>query len=96
MKYELINTDISSERVIMRDITETILNDNQEEVINIIGTEPTDNYEVTITIGVHPIDNIAPNFSKDVIVISNNSMTGFEVDEQRKQAIQDYIILINQ
>lgn len=91
MNYELIKTDISAERIIMKNIIEIV-----DEKETIIGQEPSDDYEVTITIGIHPIDNIAPNFSKDIIVISNNSMIGFEVDVQREQAIQDYIILINQ
>lgn len=53
-------------------------------------------YEVTITLWLHPTDNIAPNFSKEIKVISNNSQTGFEVNVQREQSIQDYIIQINQ
>ena len=100
MKYELIKTDISSERTIMQDIIETYQEANpegeMEEKTRVIGQEPTDNYEVTITLGIHSIDNIAPDFSKDIIVTHYNSQTGFEVDEQREQAIQDYLNLINQ
>ena len=96
MKYELIKTDISAERTIMQDITEITLNENQEEVITIIGTEPTDSYEVTITLGIHSIDNIAPDFSKDIIIVHHNSQTGFEVDEQRQLAIETFINEINQ
>jgi len=63
MKYELIKTDISAERTVMQDIIEII-----DDVETVVGTEPTDSYEVTITLGILPTDNIAPEFSKDIIV----------------------------
>lgn len=86
MKYELIKKDISAERVVMQDV---IVDDV------VIGTEPTDEYEVTITIGIRPTDGIALDFSKDIIVRSSNSMTGFQVDYQREQAVADYMQSIN-
>ena len=86
MKYQLIKTDISAERVVMQDIIE---NDT------IVGQESTDEYEVTITIGLHSIDGIAPDFSKDIIVRHNNHQTGFEVDIQREQAITNFLNNIN-
>ncbi len=86
MKYELIKTDISAERVVMQDV---IVDDI------VTGQEPTDNYEVTITMEIHPTDNIASNFSRDITVTSNNDMTGFEVDDQREQAVADYMQSIN-
>lgn len=86
MKYELIKSDISAERVVMQDV---IVDDV------VIGTEPTDEYEVTITIGIHPTDGIGADFSKDIIVTSNNSMTGFQVDEQRQLAVDNYLQAIN-
>jgi hypothetical protein len=86
MKYELIKYDISEERTVMQDIVE-IIND----VETVTGQEPTDNYEVTITIGIHPTDGIGADFSKDITVTSNNSQTGFEVDIQREQAVSDYM-----
>ena len=88
MKYTISQTDISSERVIMQNIT--------DEQGNIIGQEPTNEYEVDITIGLKHLDNFIPPFSKTIIVKSNNNQTGFEVDIQREQAIQDYLNLINQ
>lgn len=90
MKYELIKTDISAERVVMQDIVEII-----DDVETVVGTEPTDNYEVTITLGIHPTDGIGADFSKDIVVVSDNHMTGFEVDEQREQVINDYMQSIN-
>ncbi len=60
---------------------ETIIDDNK--------------YSINITIGLHPTDNIAPNFSIDIIVESDNSQTGYEVDEQRNKAIEDYLKSIN-
>ena len=62
------------------------------------GTETVidaEKYSINITIGLHPTDNIAPNFSVDIIVESDNSQTGYEVDEQRNKAIEDYLELIN-
>jgi len=75
----------------MQDVIELI-----DEVETITGKEETDDYEVTITLGIHPIDGIGADFSKDIIVRNSNSMTGFEVDVQRQQAIQDYLTQINQ
>lgn len=86
MKYELIKKDISAERVVMQDV---IVDDV------VIGTEPTDSYEVTITMEIHPTDNIASNFSRDIIVTSDNHMIGFQVDDQREQAVADYMQSIN-
>jgi len=56
----------------------------------------SDEYAVIITLRLHPTDNIASDFSKDVVVVSNNSQTGFEVDAQREQEIQNYLNQINQ
>jgi len=86
MKYELIKTDISAERTVMQDIIEDDI---------VVGQEPTDEYEVTITLGILPTDNVAPEFSKDIIVRSSNSMTGFQVDDQRELAIDNYLQEIN-
>jgi len=86
MKYELIKYDISAERVVMQDIIEDDI---------IVGQEPTDEYEVTITIGIHPTDGVAPDFSKDIIVRHNNHQTGFEVDIQRDQEITNFLNYIN-
>tara|TARA_R110000868_G_scaffold236129_3_gene490128 strand:+ start:341 stop:607 length:267 start_codon:yes stop_codon:yes gene_type:complete len=54
------------------------------------------NYSVNITIGIHCTDNVVPDFSKDIISTSNNSQTGTEVDLQREQEVNNYIIAINQ
>lgn len=53
-------------------------------------------YKVIINLNIEPIDGIAPIFSKSIEVISNNSQTGFEVDEQRELAIETFINQINQ
>lgn len=90
MKYELIKTDISSERTVMQNIVEII-----DEVETVTGQEETDEYDVTITMGIHPTDGIGADFSKDITVTSSNAQTGFEVDTQREQAVQDYIDSIN-
>jgi len=52
-------------------------------------------YSVIITMGLHPLDGFTPDFSKDILSISHNSQTGYEVDAQRLQEIEDYINLIN-
>lgn len=99
MKYELIKTDLSTERTVMQDIVETYEVENEDgeivEQTRVIGQEETDDYEVTITLGLHTADDLIPDFSKDIIVTSNNSMTGFQVDEQRELAVDNYLQAIN-
>jgi len=53
------------------------------------------NYSCIITIGVKPSNDLIPPFSKDIIVESNNSQTGFEVDAQREKAVEDFIKELN-
>jgi len=86
MKYELIKTDISAERTVMQDIVEII-----DEVETVTGQEETDEYDVTITMGIHPTDGIGADFSKDITVTSSNAQTGFEVDIERATAIEEYM-----
>ena len=99
MTYELIKTDISAERTVMQDIVETYEVENEDgeivEQTRVIGQEETDDYEVTITLGLHTADDLIPDFSKDIIVRSNNAQTGFQVDEQRNLAVLEYIQEIN-
>ena len=52
-------------------------------------------YSINITIWLHPTDNIAPNFSVDIIVESDNAQTGYEVDIQRNEAVNEYLRVIN-
>jgi len=67
-----------------------------EQPINITEAEiGADTYSATITIFIKPVDGIAPSFNKQIEVISNNSMTGFEVDEQRKKAVTEFMLSIN-
>jgi hypothetical protein len=54
-------------------------------------SDEENNYSITITLALHPTDGIAPDFSKDITVVSNNSMTGYEVDIQRQAEIAAYI-----
>lgn len=72
MKYTILRKDISPERLVMQDIT--------DDEGNITGQEPTNEYEVDITIGLKHENDFIPPFSKTIIVRSNNSQTGFEVD----------------
>jgi len=58
-------------------------------------TDDEGNYSIIITISLHPTDGIAPDFSKDIIVQSNNNMTGYEVDAQRQAEIEAFILKIN-
>lgn len=89
MKYELIKTNISQEYPCTKDIL--------DEENNVIGQElDTENYYVTITLGIKPTDEIAPEFSKDIKMVSSNTLTGYEVDTQREQSISDYMTTINE
>lgn len=53
------------------------------------------NYNCIITIGIVPSSDLIPPFSKDIVVESNNSMTGFEVDEQRQKEIDEFMNKLN-
>jgi hypothetical protein len=67
-----------------------------EQPINITETEiDANSYSATITIFIKTTDGISPSFNKQIEVISTNAMTGFEVDEQRNKAVNDYILEIN-
>lgn len=52
-------------------------------------------YSVTISIGLQIEDGVCPEFTKDITVTSTNDMTGFEVDEQRMKAVNDFMDSIN-
>ena len=83
MKYTILRKDISPERVIMHNIT--------DEEGTIISQEPTDEYEVDITLGIKYENDFIPPFSKTITVRSNNSQTGFEVDIQRQLIIETFL-----
>lgn len=88
MKYELIKTTISPEYPMTIDILD------ENDVV--IGQEASEeNYYVILTLGIKPTDGIAPEFSKDIKVVSSNSLTGHQVDEQREQVVADFIANIN-
>lgn len=58
---------------------------NETETIN-------DEYSVTATLGLMSLEGITSGigFSKDIVITSHNSQTGFEVDFQRTKAIVDF------
>jgi len=56
---------------------------------------PTDTYGVNISIGLHPTDNVAPDFTKTIVSVSSNTQTGTEVDAQRQKEVIDYIATLN-
>jgi hypothetical protein len=51
-----------------------------------------DEYSITITLGLIGMEGLTNGigFSKDIIVTSNNSQTGFEVDAQRQSEIDNF------
>ena len=53
------------------------------------------NYKCVITIGIKSSSDLIPQFSKDIIVESKNSQTGYEVDASREKAIEDFINELN-
>ena len=53
------------------------------------------NYTCIITIGIKPSSDLIPPFSKDIVDVCNNSMTGYQVDEQREKAIEAFIEVLN-
>lgn len=52
-------------------------------------------YFVTVTLWIKSNSEYFSDFQHVLRIVSLNSMTGFEVDAQREQAIQDYITAIN-
>lgn len=54
-----------------------------------------DKYSCIITVWISDLELLIPNFCKQFEVISDNSMTGKEVDTQREGVANDYINLIN-
>lgn len=58
-------------------------------------TDEKGNYSCNITIGIKPSSDLIPPFSKDIIVESNNSQTGYEVDAAREKAIEEFIKELN-
>ncbi|MES2397899.1 MAG: hypothetical protein V4549_17940 [Bacteroidota bacterium] len=82
MKYEIVKVDLNVEQPVM-------VEGFDEENRQIMIVDPT-RYKINLTVGLHPT-NGDPDFSKDVEVISFNTMTGIEVDEQREKAVQDFM-----
>jgi hypothetical protein len=58
-------------------------------------TDKEGNYSVNITLGFETDNDLIPPFSKDITVTSNNSQTGFMVDEQRQAAVLAFVEEIN-
>jgi len=54
-----------------------------------------DEYYVDTNIYIHPTDGIADDFMRQIKIVSNNSQTGTEVDNERIAAVNAYITLIN-
>jgi hypothetical protein len=52
-------------------------------------------YFVTVTLYIKSNTDLFSDFQHILRIVSLNSQTGFEVDAQREQVIQDYIIKIN-
>lgn len=53
-------------------------------------------YYVTVTLWIKSNNPLFDDFQHILRIVSLNSMTGFEVDDQRELAIQDYMTAINQ
>lgn len=55
----------------------------------------SDNYSVTISVYIKDTLDLIPMFVKNIEVISHNSQTGYEVDQQRQSVIDNLMIDIN-
>ena len=55
-------------------------------------TDSEGNYSITIDLTLQHLSGLQKDerFSKCIDVVSNNSQTGFQVDEQRAKAITDF------
>lgn len=55
----------------------------------------TDKYFIKIRLEIQDTESIADNFFRYIEVMSDNSMTGFEVDAQREKEVNNYLESIN-
>ena len=53
-------------------------------------------YFITASLTIKSNSDFIPDFNKTLRIVSLNSMTGFEVDAQRINVINDYIAKINE
>ena len=52
-------------------------------------------YYVTVTLWIKSNNPLFDDFQHILRIVSLNSMTGFEVDAQREQVLNDYMVQIN-
>ena len=55
----------------------------------------TNEYSIDITLPLVTNDELAFQFSKTILVVSQNSQTGYEVDAARATAVTNYLVEIN-
>jgi hypothetical protein len=55
----------------------------------------TNSYSIDITLPLITNDELAFQFSKTILVVSQNSQTGYEVDAARATAVANYLVDIN-
>ena len=73
--------------------------ENEEEILDILDkinkNENTNEYSIDITLPLVTNDELAFQFSKTSLVVSQNSQTGYEVDAARATAVTNYLVEIN-
>lgn len=80
-----------------RNIEAELDKEGNEKVAAYVVETPTAKYACSIILTLQDTDslNAAPFQSEPIMVESHNSQTGFEVDEQRNNAILNYLKTIN-
>jgi len=72
-----------------------ILREGEKLGYSIESVIDTDSYSIDITLPLITNDELAFQFSKTILVVSQNSQTGYEVDAARATAVANYLVDIN-
>ncbi len=99
MKYKLINKSISSDTNVFDVINHPEETNPETGEVTKEGwteTKSTTRYVIGITLNIQDTESLNTNvFEQSLIVESDNSETGFEVDAQREKAVNDFMDNLN-
>lgn len=109
MRYKLLNKVLSADTNVFEVENKTVkiqnpdnLDDKEDLIDHVeVITTPTDKYFVNIELHLQDTGSTSTShpegflFTENIVVTSDNSQTGFEVDEQRALAITEFLTQIN-
>lgn len=102
--YELVTPEISTPildedgNVIGNEVMPAVYSDVKVYDTNIplpVIAEGDEAYYVNVNLWIKEENDLIPPFEKLIPIVSLNSMTGFEVDAQREQVINDFMNSLN-